>query len=495
MSAGSREPGAGRRAPSAESRYELVVGLEVHVQLKTRTKAFCRCSTSFGDAPNTNVCPVCLALPGALPVLNDHAVELAVRTALALGCNVHDVSVFARKNYFYPDLPKGYQISQFDRPLATGGRLAVELPEGRQATVGITRVHMEEDAGKSLHDRFPGVTAIDLNRAGVPLIEIVSEPDLRSAAEASAYLRTLKQILEYMDVSDVSMEEGSVRVDANVSARTRGETTLGQKTEVKNMNSFAGVERAVEVEFARQCAVLDAGGAIEPQTMLWDANLGQVRPARAKEGSHDYRYFPEPDLPPLVLEAKRIRRIREHLPELPAERRARFRAEYQLRPYDIEVLTASPGIADYFEGVARPHGDARAAANWVMGEVLAALKFAGQTIGSFPVRSADLAALLNLVRDGTVSHTAAKQIFAQMVASGGSPAGIAQREGLLRVSDDEPLRRWLEEVIAENPKEAERFASGEKKLQGVLIGAVMKKSKGSADPKRVAQLLGERFGT
>jgi aspartyl-tRNA(Asn)/glutamyl-tRNA(Gln) amidotransferase subunit B len=473
--------------------FEMVVGLEVHVQLKTRTKAFCRCSTSFGDAPNTNVCPVCLALPGALPVLNAHAVELAVRAALALGCTVHGTSVFARKNYFYPDLPKGYQISQFDRPLATGGTLQFTLGSDT-ARVGVTRVHMEEDAGKSLHDRFPGATAIDLNRAGVPLIEIVSEPDMRSSAEAGAYLRALKQILEYARISDVSMEEGSLRVDANVSARPRGETRLGQKTEVKNMNSFSGVERALEVEFARQCDVLSRGGRVEQQTMLWDAGTGQVRPARAKEGSHDYRYFPEPDLPPLVLEPDFLARVKQSLPELPAERRARFAKEYGLSPYDVEVLTSSVAVADYFERVA-DQGEPKAAANWVMGEVLAALRASGQEIDQFAVRPSDLGALLKLIASGTVSHTAAKQIFTVMAASGGNPAEIANAQGLLKVSDDDQLRRWLDEVVAENPKEAERLAAGEKKLQGVLIGAVMKKSKGSADPRRLGQLLAERFGT
>jgi aspartyl-tRNA(Asn)/glutamyl-tRNA(Gln) amidotransferase subunit B len=473
----------------------MVVGLEVHVQLKTVTKAFCLCSTSFGDAPNSNVCPVCLALPGSLPVLNATAVELAVRAALALSCTVHGTSVFARKNYFYPDLPKGYQISQFDKPLATGGRIVIAREDGSAANVGITRLHMEEDAGKSLHDRFHGVTAIDLNRAGVALVEIVSEPDMRSTQEAGAYLRAIKQILEYVDVSDVSMEQGSLRVDANVSARRRGETKLGQKTEVKNMNSFTGVEHALAVEFGRQCAVLDAGGVIEQQTMLWDASTGEVRPARAKEGSHDYRYFPEPDLPPLVLDAAWIEGIRARLPELPAARRTRFEREYGLVAYDVDVLMASPALADYFEAVARATSDAKAAANWVMGEVLAALKSTGATIGSFAIRPDRLAELLRIVRDGTVSHTAAKQVFAAMIASPEAPDAIAKRDGLLKVSDDDALGRWLNEVIAELPKEAERYAAGEKKLQGVLIGAVMKKSKGSADPKRLAQLLAARFGT
>jgi aspartyl-tRNA(Asn)/glutamyl-tRNA(Gln) amidotransferase subunit B len=465
--------------------HELVVGLEVHVQLRTRTKIFCACSTNFGDPPNTNVCPVCLALPGALPVLNDDAVALAIRAALALGCSVNERSVFARKNYFYPDLPKGYQISQFDRPLASRGRVF---------GVGINRVHMEEDAGKSLHDRFPGMTAIDLNRAGVPLIEIVTEPDIRSAPEAGAFLHALRQLLEYLRVSDVSMEQGSLRVDANVSIRPRGEARHAQKTEIKNLNSFSAVERAIGIEFLRQSAIVDGGSSVEQQTLLWDAARGQVRPARAKEGSHDYRYFPEPDLPPLVLPKARISRALEHLPELPTARRRRFSAEYGLADHDIDVLTASAALADYYEAVARAHGDAKAAANWVMGEVLAALRSEGADIDGLRVRPADLATLLNLVRDGIVTRAAAKQVFNHMVLAGGSPADIAQREGLLKVSDDDALRRWLDEALAENTSEADRYAAGERKLQGVLIGAAMKKSKGSADPKRLAQLLAERFG-
>ncbi|MFL5605736.1 MAG: Asp-tRNA(Asn)/Glu-tRNA(Gln) amidotransferase subunit GatB [Gemmatimonadaceae bacterium] len=472
--------------------WEMVVGLEVHVQLKTRSKAFCSCSTQFGAAPNTNVCPVCLALPGALPVLNERAVELATRAALAVNCTVNPVSVFARKNYFYPDLPKGYQISQFDRPLASDGHVEIGMrSDGSPIRIGVTRVHMEEDAGKSIHDRFPGVTAIDLNRSGVPLIEIVSEPDMRSAEEAGAYLRVLKQILEYMDVSDVSMEEGSLRVDANVSARRRGETKLGTKTEVKNMNSFSGVERALEMEFKRQVGVLTSGGEVEQQTMLWDG--ATVRPSRTKEGSHDYRYFPEPDLPPLVLSIDWIARMTHALPERPAERRRRFMEEYRLGEYDVEVLSANPRLADYYESVARAHGDPKAAANWVMGEVLAQLKVTAQDVGTFRARPHDLAELLNLVRDGIVSHTAAKQIFGAMVATGDPPAQIAEREGLIKVDDDSQLSGWLDEVIAEMPKEAERYRAGEKKLQGVLIGAVMKKSKGRADPRRLNQLLAARL--
>jgi len=477
---------------STLEKWEMVVGLEVHVQLKTRTKLFCACSAEFGAAPNANTCPVCLALPGALPVVNKAAVGLATRASLALNCEVQPVSIFARKNYFYPDLPKGYQISQYDKPLALDGWVEIGArADGSPIRIGVTRVHMEDDAGKSIHDRFPGVTAVDLNRSGVPLIEIVSEPDIRSAEQAGAYLRVLKQILEYVDVSDVNMEEGSLRVDANVSARRRGDTKLGTKTEVKNMNSFSGVERALEVEFARHVSVLEAGGVIEQQTMLWDGST--VRPARSKEGSHDYRYFPDPDLPPLILDLQWIEKARHDLPELPAARRARFASEYRLGDYDVEVLTASPRLADYYESVARAHGEPKAAANWVMGEVMATLKTSGEDISRFRVRPADLAALLGLVRDGVVSHTAAKQIFAHMVATGDQPAQIAEREGLVKVDDDAQLSAWLDEVIAENPNEAERFRNGEKRLQGVLVGAVMKKSKGRADPRKLNQLLTTRL--
>jgi len=479
-------------AKPALDRWEMVVGLEVHVQLKTRTKLFCSCSAQYGAAPNANTCPVCLALPGALPVVNEHAVALATRAALALNCDVQPVSIFARKNYFYPDLPKGYQISQFDKPLALGGWIEIGArAEGSPIRIGVTRVHVEDDAGKSIHDRFPGVTAVDLNRSGVPLIEIVSEPDIRSAEQAGAYLRVLKQILEYVDVSDVNMEEGSLRVDANVSARRRGETKLGTKTEVKNMNSFSGVERAIDVEFARHVSVLAAGGAIEQQTMLWDGS--SVRPARSKEGSHDYRYFPDPDLPPLILAQQWIEKARHDLPELPAARRARFAAEYSLGDYDVDVLTSNPRLADYYEEVARAHGEPKAAANWVMGEVMATIKTSGEDISRFRVRPADLASLLGLVRDGVVSHTAGKQIFSHMVATGDQPAQIAEREGLVKVDDDSQLSAWLDEVIAENPNEAERFRNGEKRLQGVLVGAVMKKSKGRADPRKLNQLLVTRL--
>jgi aspartyl-tRNA(Asn)/glutamyl-tRNA(Gln) amidotransferase subunit B len=479
----------------SRERYEMVVGLEVHVQLKTRTKAFCGCSTDFGAPPNVNTCPVCLALPGALPVLNERAVELAARAAHGFGCKIDPVSVFARKNYFYPDLPKGYQISQFDLPLATGGCVVIGKDEkGADIRIGITRLHMEEDAGKSIHDRYPGATAIDLNRSGVPLIEIVSEPDMRTAQQAGAYLRTLKQILQYLDVSDVSMEEGSLRVDANISVRPHGEDKLGTKTEVKNMNSFSAVERALEAEFERQCALIDSGGKVQQQTLLWDATRETVRPSRTKEGSHDYRYFPEPDLLPLMLDTKWIEDACKNLPELPDARKLRLSQEYGVSPSEVEQLTATPALAEYFEAVARASGDGKAAYNWVMGEVLATLRASGEDVDRFAVRPADLAQLLNLVRDGTVSHTAAKRVFALMKETGHPAAQVAADEGLLQVGDEGAIATWVEEVLEEHPEEARRYLSGEKKLQGVLVGFVMKKSKGRADPKRVNQLLSARAG-
>lgn len=473
--------------------YEMVVGLEVHVQLKTRSKAFCGCSTSFGDAPNLNTCPICLALPGALPVLNERAVELATRAALALGCKLHKVSVFARKNYFYPDLPKGYQISQFDQPLATEGHVTINVGDVEKK-IGVTRVHMEEDAGKSLHDRYPGETAIDLNRAGVPLIEIVSEPDMRSSKEAGNYLRTLRQILQYLGVSDVSMEEGSLRVDANISARPFGQKELGTKTEVKNMNSFSGVERALEFEFARQCAVLESGEDVKQQTLLWDASRGEARVSRTKEGSNDYRYFPEPDLLSLVLHPEWLTSIKASVPELPADRKKRFADEYTLGAEDIDKLTAAPPLSDYFESVARQSQNPKAAVNWVMGEVQAAVNASGNPIDQFPVRPTDLAQLINLVNDGLVSRAAGRQVFGIMVETGKPAAQIAHDSGLLQVGDDSALDGWIDEVLTEHPDEGKRYFAGEKKLQGVLVGMVMKKSGGKADPKRVNQLLESRAG-
>jgi aspartyl-tRNA(Asn)/glutamyl-tRNA(Gln) amidotransferase subunit B len=469
--------------------WETVIGLEVHVQLGTRSKMFCACAALFGEEPNTNVCPVCLGLPGALPVPNAEAIRLGVRAALALGCDVQPVSVFARKNYFYPDLPKGYQISQFDRPLALRGRLAVESPDRGPIDVGITRLHLEEDAGKSLHDRIPGRTAVDLNRAGVPLAEIVSEPDLRSPAEARAYLVALRQVLVYAGVSECSMEKGSLRVDVNLSVRRPGDDALGTKTEIKNLNSFAFVEKALEAERQRQVALLESGGRVEQVTLLFNAAEGSVRPMRSKEESHDYRYFPDPDLPPLALSPDWIATQLAALPELPDARRARFAGAFGLPAYDARVLTAEAEVADYYEALVAAGAEPKAAANWVMTEVLGGYNATG-TLRPGP---AALAGVIALVADGTVSHLAGKKVLAEVVASGETPRDVAERLGLLQVRDASALEAWVDEVLAAHPGEVERFRAGETKLMGFLVGQVMKISKGKADPKGVSALLAQRM--
>jgi aspartyl-tRNA(Asn)/glutamyl-tRNA(Gln) amidotransferase subunit B len=469
--------------------WETVIGLEVHAQLLTRSKMFCGCVNRFGGEPNTHVCPICLGLPGALPMPNRRAVELATQAALALGCTVHAQSIFARKNYFYPDLPKGYQISQFDQPLATRGGVVIDSPERGRIAIGITRLHLEEDAGKSLHDRIPGRTAVDLNRAGTPLVEIVSEPDLRSPGEARAYLTTLKQILLYCEVSDCNMEEGSLRVDANISIRRPGETRLGTKTEVKNMNSFANVERALVVERDRQIAVLQGGGRVEQVTMLFNATSGEVRPMRSKEESHDYRYFPEPDLPPLVLSEEFVVDQRAALPELPEPKRERFATALGLPAYDAGVLAAERPIADFFEAVVAAGAEPKAAANWVMTEAMRGWNEQGR----FTVGPARLADLIGLVKEGTVSHQAAKRVFTELEATDQAPKALAERLGLVQVGDPGQLGRWVDEVLAGSPGEVERFRAGEAKLMGFFVGLVMKKSQGKADPKKVQPLLAERL--
>jgi aspartyl-tRNA(Asn)/glutamyl-tRNA(Gln) amidotransferase subunit B len=470
--------------------WETVIGLEVHMQLRTRSKMFCGCSTAFGDPPNTNVCPVCLGLPGALPVPNAEAVRLGARAALALGCTLHHASVFARKNYFYPDLPKGYQISQFDRPLATGGVVHFESAERGRVAVEIQRLHLEEDAGKSLHDRVPGRTAVDLNRAGVPLAEIVSGPDLRSPAEARAYLVALRQILLYTGASDCSMEEGSLRVDANLSIRRAGDPALGTKTEVKNMNSFANVERALEAERERQVALAEAGKPVRQVTLLFDAAMGAVRPTRSKEGSHDYRYFPEPDLPPLVLTSEWERAQRDALPELPEARRERFVTAHGLSPYHAGVMASERPLADYFEAVVAAGADARAAANWIAADVMTGYN----TSGTLAVQPARLAALIALERDGIVSLQAARRVFGELAGSGESPRMIAERLGLIQVMDADALGGWVDEVLAAHPDELARYRAGETKLLGFFVGQVMKRSAGKADPKGVQPVLKERLG-
>ncbi|HEX2635780.1 MAG TPA: Asp-tRNA(Asn)/Glu-tRNA(Gln) amidotransferase subunit GatB [Gemmatimonadales bacterium] len=470
--------------------WETVIGLEVHVQLSTRTKMFCACRTTFGDPPNTNVCPTCLGLPGALPVPNAEAVRLGTRAALALGCTVHPVSVFARKNYFYPDLPKGYQISQFDRPLATGGRVAFESPERGRLEVGVTRLHLEEDAGKLIHDRFPGKTAVDLNRAGTPLAEIVSEPDMRTPADARAYLVTLRQILVYAGVSDCSMEQGSLRVDANISIRRPGAPGLGTKAEVKNLNSFANVERALEAERERQIGLVERGERVAQVTLLFNAGSGEVRPLRSKEESHDYRYFPDPDLPPLVLAPEWVADQRLALPELPDARRARFELAFGLPAYDARVLASEVALAEYYESVVAAGVEPKAAANWVMGDVMTSYN----ETGAFPVEASRLAALVTLVRDGVVSHQAAKRVYAELARRPDeAPGAAAERLGLLQVSDQGALAGWVDDVLSEHPAEVARYRGGETKLMGFFVGQVMKRSRGKADPKGVQPVLQEKL--
>ncbi|MGH7672270.1 MAG: Asp-tRNA(Asn)/Glu-tRNA(Gln) amidotransferase subunit GatB [Gemmatimonadales bacterium] len=475
--------------PPAEG-WETIIGLETHVQLRTRSKMFCGCSAAFGAAPNTHVCPVCLGLPGALPVPNGEALKLAVRAALALECTVHAKSVFARKNYFYPDLPKGYQISQYEQPLATNGSLSFLAPERGLVTATIVRLHVEEDAGKSLHDRFPKATAVDLNRAGVPLIEIVTGPDFRSPPEARAYLQTLKQVLEYIGISDCDMEKGSLRVDANVSVRRPGDSALGIKTEVKNINSFAYVEKALAVERDRQMAVLEAGGSLEPQTMLYDAKDNTVRSQRAKEESHDYRYFPEPDLPSLVLTDEFVAEQQSLLPELPGKKRDRFVAQYGLSREHAAVLTASRGVADYYESVVHAGADQQTAANWVMTEVLADAKDHQEQLRVSP---AALSQLIALVKGGTLSHQAAKRVFTEVAARGGDPRTVAESLGVIQVADSGVVAGWVRDVLAAHPQEVARYRNGETKLLQFFVGQVMKASRGKADPKLAQKVLEERL--
>ena len=469
--------------------WECVIGLEVHVQLATQTKMFCAAANAFGQEPNTLVDPYTLGLPGALPVPNAEAVRLGTRGALALGCAVHPVSIFARKHYFYPDLPKGYQISQFERPLATGGRITIESPERGRIEIGVTRLHLEEDAGKSLHDRIPGKTAVDLNRAGVPLAEIVSEPDMRSPAEARAYLTTLKQLLLYAGVSDCSMEKGTLRVDANLSIRRAGDPKLGTKTEVKNLNSFANVERALEVERERQIAIAERGERVHQETRLFNAATGETRSLRSKEESHDYRYFPDPDLPPLLLEPAWIAEQRATLPELPEAKRDRFASAYGLPAYHAATLCLERPVADYFEETVRAGAEPKSAADWILETVL----ISWNETGIFAVTSARLAALIGLVKAGTVSRQAAKQVYTELLTSGDAPAAIATRLGLVQVSDTGQLAGWIDEVLAAHPGEVARFKGGEGKLMGFFTGQVMKRSGGKADPKALQPLLTERL--
>ena len=482
--------------PELIAKYEPVIGLEVHVQLATNTKIFCGCPTSFGAPPNTNVCPVCLGLPGALPVLSRAAVELAIKAAFALNCTVRPLSRFARKNYFYPDLPKGYQISQYDEPLAEHGFVDIAV-DGLPKRIGVTRVHMEDDAGKSLHEGFKDsdrYSYVDLNRCGTPLIEIVSEPDMRTSDEAYAYLTEVKQVLQFVEVSTCDMEKGHLRCDANVSVRVRGAEKFGTKAEVKNLNSFRFLKMALDYEIARQVAVIESGGKIPQETRLYNSASGETVSMRSKEHAHDYRYFPEPDLAPLRVSGRWLEQVRAEMPELPTRKRARFVSSYGLREYDAQVLTATRALSEFYEEAAVKSGNPKTAANWVMGDLAGALKAAGKEIGDSPVSAARIAELIALIEKGEISGKLAKEIFPKMFATGESAAAIMDREGLRQICDTGALDKIVDDVIAANPKQVEQYRSGKVAVIGFLVGQAMKASRGQANPAAMNEILKRKLG-
>jgi len=470
--------------------FETVIGLEIHAQLKTRSKIFCTCATTFGAPPNSQVCPVCLGMPGSLPVLNRRVVDFALRLALATGSTINRVNRFARKNYFYPDLPKGYQISQFELPIAEHGRVEIETGAGRRE-IGITRIHMEEDAGKLIHDEREPVSHVDLNRTGTPLLEIVSEPDLRSPEEATAYLRKLHAIVRYLDICDGNMQEGSFRCDANISLRPRGQQEFGIRTELKNMNSFRNVQLALEYEERRQRDVLLDGGKVIQQTLLWNPDKNRTESMRGKEDAHDYRYFPDPDLVPLQIDEAWITTVAAELPELPDQRRERLLREMELPETDAALLTSSRELADYFEQACRSLPQPKKIANWIGSELLRA--YGPETIGACPVTPEALAELLELVEQGSISGKIAKTVFAEMLESGNPPGTIIAARGLAQVSDEEALRAMVREVLAANPEQAAQFREGKTKVLGFLVGQLMKKSKGQANPQVANRLMQEEL--
>jgi aspartyl-tRNA(Asn)/glutamyl-tRNA(Gln) amidotransferase subunit B len=473
--------------------YEAVIGLEVHAQLLTKSKIFCSCSTAFGAEPNSHACPVCLGMPGVLPVLNRTVVDYALRMALATHCQPAPLSQFARKNYFYPDLPKGYQISQYEKPLAEHGYMEVRLEDGHTRHIGITRIHMEEDAGKLIHDDQKPLSYVDFNRTGVPLIEIVSEPDIRSPEEAVAYLKALRDILVYLEISDGNMEEGSFRCDANVSVRSVGETRFGTRAELKNMNSFRNVQRALAYEIERQIQLLRGGGKVIQDTRLWDEERQITYSMRGKEEAHDYRYFPDPDLVPIRVDRAWLEKIRKALPELPDVKRARFISQYGLREKDAEVLTSSKQLADYYEAAVALFKDPRQVANWVNGELLRELHRDERSITECPITPEKLASMLQLLEEGKISRRIGQQLFEEMYRTGQAPETIVQRRGWSVVSDLEALQKLVEQVVSEHPDEVETFCSGKEKLLGFFMGQIMKRTQGQADPKAAKALLLEKL--
>ena len=468
--------------------YEAVIGMEVHVEINSRSKVFCACSTDFHAEPNTNVCPVCLGLPGVLPVLNRDMVDKSVAVGRALDCTISRWSKLDRKNYFYPDLAKNYQISQYDLPLCYDGRLDIEV-DGQVKGIGITRAHIEEDTARNTHTLGGGMSGVDFNRSGVPLLEIVTEPDIRSAAEAYAYLTTLKQILQYLEVSDCNMEEGSLRAEANISIRPKGEEAFGKKTEVKNVASFHGVMKAIEYEIARQIRLIGEGGEVIQETRGWDAERGITFSQRQKESAHDYRYFPEPDLVPIVVDEAWENRIAESLPELPLPRKRRFEEQYGLSDYDAGVLTATRAMADYYEAVVSAGAPPKQAANWLMVELQALLVDAGRDIGDCPVRPEGLAAMIALIEDGTISGKIAKEVLAAMYDTGKAAAQIVEEKGLKQISDTGELDAVIRGILADNPDQVEQFRAGKEKVFGFFVGQVMKATRGQANPKLVNELL------
>lgn len=476
----------------AHEKFEAVIGLEVHAQLLTESKAFAAVTTEYGGAPNTQVTPLCLGHPGTLPVINENLVRYIIKMGLATQCDVSRRSIFARKNYFYPDLPKGYQISQFDTPICHGGFIDIELDE-YDKRIGITRIHMEEDAGKSIHDQDPYNTLVDLNRAGTPLIEIVSEPDLRTPQEAYAYLNKIKQIVQYLEICDGNMEEGSLRCDANVSVRPRGQEKFGTRTELKNMNSFRNVERAIEYEIYRQIEVIENGGTIVQQTRLWDTSTMKTRTMRSKEEAHDYRYFPEPDLPPVVVTDEMLDEIREELPELADVRRKRFMEEYSMSVDDAVTLTDSRYLADYYEEVVGHTGDPKSASNIVLSEVLRILNEQSIDIREFRIDAKRLAGLVQLKTGDKINSSAMQKIFNEMLTNDGDAEDLAKEMNLIQVSDSGFLEPIVEEVIAENPDEVQRYQDGKKQLLGFFVGQVMKASRGKANPKLVKDLIQKKL--